>query len=74
LLALSKSAKLKGEVTTFIIQSPSETGNAEGLAGGSANEEVDLAILVLLNGCEVAMQWDFRVVVFKHRARESLNL
>ena len=68
---MSKSAKLKGEVTTFIVQSPSETGNAEGLAGGSADEEVDFSILVLLNSGEVAVQRHIRVVVFKHRAGES---
>jgi len=63
LLTLSKSAKLKGEVTTLIIQSTSETGDTEGLARCAANEEVDFAILVLLNGREVAVQRNFRIVV-----------
>jgi hypothetical protein len=71
---LSKSAKLKGEITTLVVQAASETGNAKGLAGCSANEEVDLSILVLRDGCEVAVQRHVGVVVFQHCARKRLNL
>ena len=71
---MSKSAKLKGEVTTVVIQSTSETGNAEGLAGGSADEKVDFSILVFLNGGEVAVQRNFRITVLKDCAWERLNL
>jgi hypothetical protein len=74
LLALSKSAKLEGEVTTLVIQSASETGDAERLAGCAADEEVDFAILIFLNSREIAMQRDFRVVVFKDGAWKRLNL
>jgi hypothetical protein len=71
---LSKSAKLKGEVTTLVIQTASESGNAKGLAGCSANEEVDFSILVLRDGCEVAVQGYVGVMVFQHRARKRLDL
>ena len=71
---MSKSAKLEGEVATVVIQSASQPGNAEGLAGCPADKEVDLSILVLLNGCEVAVKRHFRVVVLQHGARELLDL
>jgi hypothetical protein len=74
LLSLSKSAKLKGEVTTVVVQTASQSCDAKGLAGCAADEEVDLSIFVFLNGCEVAVQRHVWVSVFKHGARELLNL
>jgi hypothetical protein len=74
LLSLSKSAKLEGEVTTVVVQTASQSRDAEGLTGCAADEEVDLSIFVFLNGCEVAVQWHVGVSVLKHGARELLNL
>jgi hypothetical protein len=74
LLSLSKSAKLEGKVTTVVVQTASQSGNAEGLAGCAPNEEVDLSIFVFLNSREVAVQWHVWVSVFKHGARELFNL
>jgi hypothetical protein len=74
LLALSKSAKLKGEVTTVVVQAASQPGNAEGLAGCPANEEVDFAILVPLNCCEVAVQRNLGIVMLKDSPLELLDL
>ena len=71
---MSKSAKLKGEVTTVVVQTASQSGDAEGLTGCAPDEEVDLSIFVFLNGCEVAVQWHVRVAMLKHGARELLNL
>jgi hypothetical protein len=39
--AASKSKKLKGQVATVVIQSTSESGDGEGLTGGSAHENID---------------------------------
>jgi hypothetical protein len=39
--SLSKPKKLKGEVATIIIQSSSESRNAEGLARGSSDKKVN---------------------------------
>jgi hypothetical protein len=74
LLSLSQSAKLEGKVTTVVVQTASQSGNAEGLAGCAPNEEVDLSIFVFLNSREVAVQWHVWVSVFKHGARELFNL
>jgi hypothetical protein len=71
---LSKSAKLKRKVTTVVVQTASQSCDAEGLAGCAADEEVDLSIFVFLNGCEVAVQWHVWVSVFKHGAWELFNL
>jgi hypothetical protein len=71
---LSQSAKLERKVTTVVVQTASQSCNAEGLAGCSADEEVNLSIFVFLNGCEVAVQRHVGVSVFKHGAWELFNL
>ena len=71
---MSQSAKLEGKVTTVVVQTASQSGNAEGLAGCAPNEEVDLSIFIFLNSREVAVQWHVWVSVFKHGARELFNL
>lgn len=38
---VSKSKKFEGQVATRVGQSPSESGDGEGLAGGSSHEKVD---------------------------------
>jgi hypothetical protein len=43
--SVSKAAKLKGEVATFIIQSSSESRDGEGLARGSSHKNVNWALL-----------------------------
>lgn len=70
---MSKSAKFKGEVTTFIVQSASETGDTEGLAGRSADKEVDFSILIFLNGSEVAVTRHIWVVVRQYGLRKGFN-
>jgi hypothetical protein len=74
LLPLSKSAKLEGKVTTVVIQAASQSCNAEGLAGCSADEEVDCSIFILSDSGEVAVQRHVGVMVLKHGARELLDL
>jgi len=37
----SQTAKLKGQVAAFVVQTSSEAGDGEGLAGGSPHEKVD---------------------------------
>ena len=71
---MSKSAKLKGEVTTVVVQTASQSCDAEGLAGCAADEEVDVSIFVFLNGGEVAVQRHVWVSVLKHGAWELFNL
>ena len=71
---MSKSAKFERKVTTVVVQTASEAGDAEGLAGCSADEEVDVSIFVFLNRCEVAVQWHVGVAVLKHGAGELFNL
>jgi hypothetical protein len=61
---LSKSAKLKGQVATVVIQSTSEAGDGEGLAGGSSDKKVNWSILIALNCGEVAMQRHIRIMMF----------
>jgi len=74
LLSLSKSAKFERKVTTVVVQTASQSRDAEGLAGCAADEEVDVSIFVFLNGGEVAVQRHVGIVVLKHGARELLNL
>jgi hypothetical protein len=74
LLSLSKSAKFERKVTTVVVQSASQSCDAEGLAGCPADEEVNFSIFVFLNRCEVAVQWHVGIVVLKHGAGELLNL
>jgi len=38
---INNAAKLKGEVATLVIQSTSESGDGEGLAGCAAHEKVN---------------------------------
>jgi hypothetical protein len=74
LLSLSKSAKFERKVTTVVFQAASQSCDAEGLAGCSADEEVDFSIFVFLNRCEVAVQWHVGIVVLKNGAGELFNL
>jgi hypothetical protein len=74
LLSLSQSAKLERKVTTVVVQTASQSCDAEGLAGCSADEEVDISILVFLNRCEVAVQRHVGIVVLKHSTGELFNL
>ena len=71
---MSKAAKLKGEVTTVIIQAASEACNAEGLAGSASDQKVNWLIFILRYGGEVAVQRHIGIVVRQHGARKRLNL
>lgn len=70
---MSQSAKFERKVTTLVIQATSQSSDAEGLTGCSADEEVDFSILVLLNRCEVAVQRHVGIVMFKHGTRELFD-
>ena len=70
---MSKSAKLKGEVATVVVQTASETGDRETLAGCPADEEVDASILVLSYRGEVAVQRHVRVVILQDGAGECFD-
>jgi hypothetical protein len=71
---LSKPKKLKGQVAALIIQTASQSCDAEGLTGGSADKKVNWPILIGSNRGEVAMKRRFGIVVRQHGAGERLNL
>jgi hypothetical protein len=72
--AISKAEKFEGQVATVVAQAASEAGDAEGLAGGSANKKVNCPIIICSDGGEVAMERDLRVMVGEDSAREGLDL
>lgn len=70
----SNGTKGKHEVATRVIQSLSESGDAEGLAGSSSAEKIDLCIRPVLELCHVPVVLHIGVVVRKHGTGEWLNL
>jgi hypothetical protein len=62
-VALSNGAKDEHEVATRVIQSLSESGDAETLAGSSSDENIDICIRPSLELGHVAPVWDVGVVV-----------
>jgi hypothetical protein len=72
--AVSQPKIFEGQVTTVIVQSASETGDAERLARCASDQKVDWVIFSGLDRGEVAMERGLRVMVGEDRARERLDL
>jgi hypothetical protein len=62
-LSVSKPKKLKDQVATVVIQSASQAGDAERLAGGSSDKKVNCCILICSYGGEIAVQWHAWIVM-----------
>jgi hypothetical protein len=66
----------EGEVASGVVEAASEARDGERLAGGAADEEVDVALLegpvtVVLQVAEIG---GVRIAVRQHGARERINL
>ena len=75
--SLSQRQILKRQVTARIVQPLSESSHAEGLAGGSANKQVnrfDSGSAIAIDPCKVAEVGHFGVVVFEDGRRERFDL
>lgn len=72
--AIKKSKKLERERTARSIHACSESGDAEILAGRSADKKVNCSIFVSANRGEIAVQRHVGVVVREHGARERFDL
>jgi hypothetical protein len=73
-LACSQAKIPEGQVTTRVRHSSAETGDAERLAGGSADKKVNCSIVILGDGREVAVQRDAGPARGEDCARERLDL
>jgi hypothetical protein len=73
-VACSNGTEGKHEVATRVIQSLSETGDAEGLAGSSSAQKIDSCIGPLAEAGHVAEVRHIGVVVREHGAGEGLDL
>jgi hypothetical protein len=71
---LSKSAEAEHEVSTRVSQSRSESGNGEGLTGGSAHENVNCSIITPFDRRKIAMKRRIGEAVLQYRAGEFVDL
>jgi hypothetical protein len=72
LCSVNKAKIFEGQVATSVCQSFAQTGDAERLAGGSSDKKVNWSIFVSLDGGEVAMQGDVRIMMLKNRSWKLL--
>jgi len=72
--ASSKRKEFDGELTTLAIHSLSESGDAEILAGRSADKKVNWLKLIGPDVGKIAMQRNGGIAVAQHGARECLDL
>ena len=72
--AASKETKFERQVTTLVIHTFSESGDAERLAGSSADENIDSCILPRFDSGEIAVQWHARIMMLENGTRELVDL
>jgi hypothetical protein len=72
--AVNKAKECEREVATRVIQSLSESGDAECLAWGSSDQKVDWLVLSSSDSCEVSMKWCGWVVVGENCAGKGFDL